>query len=391
MTDLWAPRRRAHRLARIGEVLLLLLIAVPAVQANPSGAPTWLSHTVNAALFAAALLRHKTLRWTAVLAAAAALVQIVEPATWAVMANILYAPILYSYGASRSRRWRRFGLGAAVAGSLLAAFVLAPRFPGWLEGPTHEWALRLVFILVVSAAVAVGGWAAGFMRWQNRSNVEARVEARLHEAERARLTERADQAAERERIATEMHDVVAHSWAVVAAQADGARYALKTSPEQAEKALDVIGETARTAIGDLRKILAQLRFEQPDEGTVSPEQQAATLERLRVSGLDLDFAESGERPDSPLLTLTAHRLLSEALTNALKHGDHSYPTRARLAWEEGFTLDVTNRIAGGGPGLGTRSGLVGMRERVTLTGGTFSAAAHNTTWTLHAHVPEGDS
>lgn len=390
MTDLWAPGRRSQWLTRTVEVLILALFAWPAVRAHLDTSPGWLAHAVDALLFAAVLMRHRSLRWTAICAAAAALIQVAQPGTWATVTDLLYAPILYSFGESRSRGWRRFGLVSAIVGSLAAAFIMAPRVPGWMPHTSVATAARLGFVLVASVAVAIGGWSVGFMRRQSRDIVEARVQAQLDEAERVRLMERADQASERERIATEMHDVVAHSWAVVAAQADGARYALRTSPEQAERALDILGDTARIAMGDLRNILAQLRFQQPAEGFVSSEQQVAVLERLRASGLMLDFEETGDRPESPLLTLAAHRLLSEALTNALKHGDHAHPTVARLVWDHGFTLTVTNRIATAGPGIGARAGLVGMRERVTLAGGEFAAGEHDGTWTLHAYIPEGD-
>jgi signal transduction histidine kinase len=209
------------------------------------------------------------------------------------------------------------------------------------------------------------------------------------EAARAkrRLQDAYEQEQVRSRIAADMHDVVAHSWAVVAAQADGARYSLRTSPDRAEQALEVIGETARGAITDLRRILTQLRHAESDEGTIGPEQQQVVLDRMRASGMDLRFTETGERPTSSLLTLTAHRLLAESLTNALKHGDLSRPVTAILLWDKGFTLDIRNAI-GATPGSGTGHGILGMTERADLAGGQVTSRRECDQWVVRATVPE---
>jgi signal transduction histidine kinase len=245
----------------------------------------------------------------------------------------------------------------------------------------------------LTAVVTGGGWVAGFVRWQNRQGVQARVDAQLEAAERRRLSDLYDIEQERRRIAADMHDVVAHSWAVVAAQSDGARYGLRHDPAGVERALEVIGETARTAIGDLRTIVAQLRDPGLAPSTPGFAQQAEVLERMRSSGMDLDFREIGTRDESPLIALTAHRLLSEALTNALKHGDLTAAVRVEQDWLDGYRLTVTNRLpldvvrgdAGQTPGTG--HGLVGMAERTTVAGGTFSAGSEGGVWVLRAHVP----
>ena len=182
------------------------------------------------------------------------------------------------------------------------------------------------------------------MRWQNRQSVQARVDAQLEAAERQRVGDLYDIEQERRRIAADMHDVVAHSWAVVAAQSDGARYGLQHDPAGAERALEVIGETARTAIGDLRTIVAQLRDPGLAPSVPGFAQQADVLERMPTSGMDVDFRETGTRDESPLIALTAHRLLSEALTNALKHGDLADPVRVEQDWTDGYRLTVTNRL-----------------------------------------------
>src|SRR5690606_28978956 len=126
-----------------------------------------------------------------------------------------------------------------------------------------------------------------------RQAVRARVDARIEAVERRRVTELYDVEQERRRIAADMHDVVAHSWAVVAAQSDGARYALRDSPADAERALEVIGETARTAMSELRTIVARLRDPPLHPSTPGRAQQAVLVERMRASGMDLELTETG--------------------------------------------------------------------------------------------------
>jgi signal transduction histidine kinase len=161
----------------------------------------------------------------------------------------------------------------------------------------------------------------------------------------------------------------------VAAQADGARYAL-AGPEgerKAAAALDLIAETARGSIGDLRELLAELRYA-PGTDLVA---------RMRASGMDLRRVEHGTpRAD--------HRsLLAEALTNALKHGDLAHPVQVEEDWCDGYRLVVRNRLPEpprAGPG-GTGHGLLGMRERVERAGGRFSAAPDGRDWVLRAELP----
>jgi signal transduction histidine kinase len=179
----------------------------------------------------------------------------------------------------------------------------------------------------------------------------------------------------------------------VAAQSDGARYRLPGDPAAAEHALGVIGETARTAIGDLRTIVAQLRDPGLAPSTPGYAQQAELLERMRESGMRLRLQEDGERDESPLLALTAHRLLSEALTNALKHGDMAAPVQVEQDWVDGYRLTVTNRLrhdaeqSTAPADHAAGHGLVGMAERTTVAGGTFSAGREGGSWVVRVHVP----
>jgi signal transduction histidine kinase len=196
---------------------------------------------------------------------------------------------------------------------------------------------------------------------------------------------------ERVRIARDMHDVVAHSLAVVIAQADGARYAAAADPAVAADALTTISATARSALADVRLLLGQLRHSQ-DSG---PQPGLADLEALyaqvRGSGVDLrvtvDPAPASEPPAG--VQLAVFRILQEALTNALRHG--AGPVEVRMSWwADRVDIEVRNALVTAvsvpaGAGLG--HGILGMRERAQLAGGTLTAGAEGASFHVRASMP----
>ncbi|MFC7491835.1 MULTISPECIES: sensor histidine kinase [unclassified Knoellia] len=307
----------------------------------------------------------------------------------AYLANAAYAVFFFTLGSHRDTRVRRFGMAAAGVAVIGAAAYGATR--GGVEMSGFGRGATAVGLGSTAALFVFGGWVAGYLRWQSRQTVQARIDAQLEAVERRRVTELYDIEQERRRIAADMHDVVAHSWAVVAAQSDGARYAFRDNPAGAERALEVIGETARTAITDLRTIVAQLRDPALQPSTPGFAQQAELEERMRSSGMALDIAERGQRDESPLLALTAHRLLGESLTNALKHGDLSAPVHVVVDWTDGYRLSVTNHISGHATGERSGHGLIGMAERTTVAGGTFSAGREGDLWLVRVHIPVSSS
>jgi signal transduction histidine kinase len=323
------------------------------------------------------------------LAALAGVVQIF--AGLAYPANAAYAVLFFTLGAHPQRLLR----GTGLVGATVVAFVAGvyPLLHG-VDGERSDVRLSEAATLAVGAGlVTLGGWTVGYIQWLNRRAVQAEVDARLDAAERTRLRDVVDQEQVRTRIAADMHDVVAHSWAVVAAQADGARYSLGRSPEAAERALEVIGETARSTIADLRVILKRLRNQEAESTsatTPGPEHQRELFARMRASGLDLHVTELGVRSDSPLILMTAHRLLGEALTNALKHGDQDAPVDVRQDWLDGYRLQVANSVAAGGAHVETGHGIVGMQERAALAGGTVTSSQSGERWVVTAYLPAPD-
>jgi signal transduction histidine kinase len=188
-------------------------------------------------------------------------------------------------------------------------------------------------------------------------------------------------AAERARIARELHDVVAHSLSVVIAQADGGRYAAEQDPRAATAALHTIARTAREAQAEMRRALGILSerpgapmHPQPGIGEL-----ASLVARTREAGLAVELTEEGRPRDlTPAAGVTVYRVVQEALTNVLKHAGPEATAYVTLGWEPDR---VTLVVRDDGSGAAARDdgrgrGLVGMRERVEPRGGTLLAGPH---------------
>ena len=198
--------------------------------------------------------------------------------------------------------------------------------------------------------------------------------------ERARrLAEEQEVAAtrERERIAREVHDILAHSMSLVVVQAEAGPVAVRSDPDKAEEVFDTISTTAREALAQLRRALGVLRSQEPTREP-QPDLDAlpALVDRVRRAGLAATLSEDGDRrPVPPALATTAYRIVQEALTNTVKHAGASHAW-VRLNWRDG-ALRLEVRDDGRGPaGNGARGyGLVGMRERVAAAGGELTSGA----------------
>ncbi|WP_194824877.1 histidine kinase [Nocardia sp. XZ_19_231] len=205
-------------------------------------------------------------------------------------------------------------------------------------------------------------------------------------------------AAERTRIARELHDVVAHAVSVIIVQADGAKYALRKDPETAERALATIAGTGREALRELRRTVALLRTEHAPE--LLPQHGSAGIAKLaqmmREAGLAVDLELTGELDDiAPEVSLGLHRIVQESLTNTLRHAGTEPKAVVRVhRREEDILVEVTDsggvpaRVSPGAEIPGAGMGLVGMRERVAVLGGTLSAGRlDDGRWRVRADLP----
>ncbi|UFU03985.1 sensor histidine kinase [Ruania suaedae] len=274
-------------------------------------------------------------------------------------------------------RWAR---RTALAGALLGSAIVALWFiyyNGFTDPTGALFSGVTVFGLL--SAVVLSCWAVGLVRRtrvQQRETLAERA-ARL-EVERDQQAQIATQA-ERARIAREMHDIVAHSLSVVIAQADGGRYAAAQDPQAAGRALTTISETGRAALADMRKILGVLRSDQAD-GPLAPQPESHDLDTLvaqvRDAGLAVSLVRMGEaRWLPPGAGLTVYRIVQESLTNILKHAGPDAHATVLVQWQpDALVLQIDDDGRGAAAfSDGAGHGLLGMRERAGMLGGTLGA------------------
>ncbi|NHC47667.1 sensor histidine kinase [Motilibacter aurantiacus] len=252
----------------------------------------------------------------------------------------------------------------------------------------------LVNYLLFSSAWLLGDSARG------RRERADRLEERAAQLERARAAEAAAAVtAERNRIARELHDVVAHHVSLMVVQAEAGPVVVDRDPARAAAAFDSISATGKAALTEMRRLLGVLRSDDGPAAPLAPQpgldRVGELLERARGAGLDVRLEVVGDvRPLPPAVELSAYRLVQEALTNAVRHAG---PTRAvvRVAYAPAaLGLEVTDAGPGrevpaprGGAGLG----LVAMRERVAVVGGTLVAGPRDGGgWAVRAELPLAD-
>ncbi|WP_121749851.1 histidine kinase [Streptomyces sp. E2N166] len=289
-------------------------------------------------------------------------------------------PIALLSAGSYLERYRRVTLLVLSVAYVPLAVVLHRRGPG---EPVAEF---VTFYLALTLAWGVGAWM--------RSARAAEAERRGRVADNART-------AERGRIASELHDVVTHHVTAMVVQAEAARY-LTAAPERLDQSLTAVSDTGRRAITDLRHLLDLLN---PDHGTghvSGPGSEARTppvgrlltlVEQTRRAGQPVEFTEEGTPATSTgSADLVAYRVVQEALTNALKY-DHGSRTSVLVRHREGeITVEVGTDGSGSRaatPG-GSGRGLAGLRERVDVLGGEFSADRRaGGGFVVRARIPAG--
>ncbi|MBT1636821.1 sensor histidine kinase [Clavibacter michiganensis] len=332
--------------------------------------------------------------------------------------DLAVAGVVYCTAAYGGRLVRALGLASALVGGVVAALYLSyesGRVPiGGAAFSTGEWtayATLVLFLLLCAWSVLLASWTAGRLVVASRASHASRSAQETAERDQARALHDVVVEQERNRIARDMHDVVAHSLAVVIAQADGARYARLVDPEASDQALRTISTTARQALGDVRILLAQLRHSSDDSPQPELKELSDLIEQMRSTGLTIAFVETGEPGAFGTgQQLAVYRIVQEALTNVLRHGDVAHPVDVELAWEpDGVSVAVRSRtlpdpvrpprtttgiialpVLPPAPATSPQPvghGLAGMRERATLSGGRFSAGVRDGVWTVSAWVP----
>ena len=290
---------------------------------------------------------------------------------------------LYLFAASRDQAdpWKRRNTGMVAA--LFLAYLAATALGGGGFPASEFFHTGLAW---------AGAWFAGERTRLRREHI-AELKERALRAEREGERERRLAAAEeRVRIARDLHDAAGHAINVIAVRAGTAR--MRRDPERSQAALEVIEELARNTAGEIDHIVGTLRDRSSTNGAVDAPPALASLDTLvsrhAAAGLEVSVASEGEsRPLESAVDQAAYRILQEALTNAARHG--SGAARVELSFgEKALELTVSNpapepsapRPSGG-------HGLIGMRERATLLGGSLEAARANGSFRVCARLPYG--
>ncbi|MEV5408373.1 histidine kinase [Thermopolyspora sp. NPDC052614] len=285
-------------------------------------------------------------------------------------ANMSVLVALFAVAAGCAARW-------AVAAWLISELGLWLSLARFVDGGTgianlKGFASASGFVITIAIA--------GIYVNTRRRYLES-LEERAERAERERDQRTAIvAAAERARIARELHDVIAHHVSVMVVQADGAGYAIDGDPEQARAAVRTISATGRRVLAEMRRLVGVLREDDGSAEEYAPQPGLAQLEDLlrqvRASGLPVESSITGVPRDLPEgEQLVIYRVVQEALTNALKHGG---PAASAVVEVEYRTGEVVVRVRDDGRGAAAPAGigghgLIGMRERVAMYGGAVEA------------------
>lgn len=292
------------------------------------------------------------------------------------MSSVAVFVALHAVGAHAADRFRRDSVrGIVVAAGMAALVVTLLRDSDFVSLDAVTF---VIFSLGLNIAFFVAAWMLGDAS-RRRGEYEAELQRRADELA-AEREERARRAVteERVRIARELHDVVAHHVSVMGVQAAAARVALRRDPASAASALGHVEESGRLAVGELQRLVGYLRSDHDDD-ELAPQPTLADLpalvESTRAAGIAVEMRVVGRQQALPSsVELSAFRIVQEALTNVVRHAPGANTTVVLSHLAEVVQVEIVNgrpHAPGSGPGGGR--GLVGMRERATVLGGSLEA------------------
>lgn len=281
---------------------------------------------------------------------------------------LLFALFYISAHGTQAARFASF-IAAIIGGGLLS-------LPFFLE----QLNLNSVIYLLFCETLIVITMMLGSLKRMHNAQLAANRQREIAQARDEMRNADLAVAAERTRIAREMHDIVAHTLSVVIAQADGGRYAAQHNPAAAQKALETIAEMSRAALADIRSIIGVLRDPNENLKELRPQPIDKDIETLvhqmKDSGKQISFIRIGHVRALPVgLGNVLYRICQEALTNSLKHAGPNAVITVILKWEES---NISLEIIDDGRGAASRNdgkghGIIGMRERAAVFGGTIEA------------------
>ncbi|HKU29498.1 sensor histidine kinase [Arthrobacter sp. NyZ413] len=360
-------------------VLCYSLLALPTFVGSISDGK-WLASVLLVAIAAILFFRHRfQLSVTAAVAVLEVAVTLLYPWGSNVSAGLWFA--LYAVAVSRTRTFALTILGAAsLPLTLVYLFMwISPVAPTGTEQVPENF--HLISNITAAVSIVLSNLIATGIGISVRQRREHESEIRAWAARTARL----GSVTERNRIAREMHDVVAHSLTVMVSLSDGAAVVVKKDPARAGEVLGELSRTGRTALADMRRVLGVLRDDSggpaPLEPTVSAHDLSKLLDGFRTAGLPVHYSHTGPAlPEDTAFQLTVYRIVQESLTNVLRYGRSLGQVDVQIV-REGDQVTIEVRDDGKGslePGtdqsaLGTGQGIAGMRERAGIYAGSVDA------------------
>jgi signal transduction histidine kinase len=376
------------------DLALATAVATVAVQ---NGVDSMANVVLGIAMAVAIVFRRRAPLWVFLLLIALILARLVvkpgPPAPYDIAVVIALVSVV-----SHAPRRRDWYLAAALTCATWIAVTVNQTIMGYAgSGPSPDIAEYSVLLVMLGGAFLL----ALAIRLNRETNVVLADRIAVADREREYLA-RLAVADERAVIARELHDIVAHSLAVMVAQADGASYAVEKDAAQARDAMRTVAGTGRDALDEMHRIVAVLRRPEPtdadtvDRQPIDLDRLTTVVDRARTAGLHVDLRADGDLSTlSAAGGLTVLRILQESLTNVLRHAGSGATVEVRLHIDDKrAALDVRDDGGGtaarvGASGNGGGNGLIGMRERVAEHGGEFTAGPRaGRGWQITATIPD---
>ncbi|WP_194409557.1 sensor histidine kinase [Microbacterium cremeum] len=372
---------------RLVDILVVVVTGLPALVASIAlgplaQVPWWAAAGLVAAAAAASVSLLWRRRWPLLPVVVASVVSAL-PSPMSGGGVLPLVAALYALGAYAAGRTVWIGFGIAAASGVIANLVSTAPDDVGLAGRITSAVLAVLFALV---AVLIGVSVGGRRRYVDSLVARARDLARERDQE-AQLVA----AAERARIAREMHDIVSHGLTVVVTLAEGAAAVTPSDPERGAETMRRVADTGRSALAEMRRLLGVLA-EPGDSSPLTPQPGVGDLndlvQRFRETGMPVRLATSGTVPADPGLGLAVHRIVQESLTNVLRHAPAATRVDVTVTCtdhEVAITVD-DDAVAHAAPRTtGSGRGLIGMRERALMYGGTVDAGPRPSGgWRVHA-------
>lgn len=380
----------------------ILLVAPTVADAVMKGA--WLAAALLGAVAGALFFRRThSVAVAAFVAVMEVAVTLLHPWGSNVSAGLWFS--LYAVAVVHTRRFALVAMAAATAPLALLYLLAAvgPMENSFLHVEANNPGdFHLLTSIATGATIALSNVIATGIGISVRQRREHEQEIAAWAARTASLAS----VTERNRIAREMHDVVAHSLTVMVSLSDGAAVVVRKSPDRAGEVLGELSRTGRTALADMRRVLGVLRDDagtMPLQPLASGDSLAKLLEGFRTAGLPLHYSHTGPAlPNDPAFQLTVYRIVQESLTNVLRYGRSLGRVDVNIVRDgSAVTIEVLDDGAGvggpvtadgGGPGswhqgpagTGTGQGLAGMAERARIYAGTVEAGRSGRGWRVRA-------